>query len=233
MNILKYSRARWSPPNGCKLWLPFRDMPTGTTKSRDSYQRTLTLAGTGGGVSAHSDGKGWTFDGVDDSVLANDNATGAGDCTVMAWTFATTLHGPGATLYTRVFDNTGGANGLFFGLVENNGSGNLNTVAAGNYTASVTTVVFALNSIITINKWFHLALTRLASGPTLTIYVNANPVGQGNTSANAAPATGACIGNTTLNTRAFTGTHDDVSVYNRVLYPNEIRNHYNMTKGLH
>jgi len=165
-------------------------------------------------------GQALRFDGVNDSVNAGTGASLniTGQMTIAAWIYPTNFSSGGArgrivdkgsTLF--ICDNSNVANGLSFS------------------TDGANVAVSAAN-IVVQNKWQHVLVTYGGAGTAPAFYVDgvfkgisvttpSAPVGNSNPY---------YIGNSAANTRQFTGSIDDLRVYNRILSIDEIRRLYLM-----
>ena len=184
-------------------------------------------------------GQAMAFDGTNDYVSVADNATikfGSGDFTVGFWTKTTQISPNNATFPVLVSkedeiatrqgwsfftDNAGGqamdavANRLGFEVKGSGGSG-------------------IAKSGITINdaKWHNIVGTR--SGTVTTIYVDGVSKGASTASGSTDKAIALTIGNRpTAGNRAFSGTIDDVRIYNRALSSDEVKRLYNLGATSH
>ena len=181
------------------------------------------------GVSIYNSGQGFYFDGVDDLIACESDLIGTGNISLACWLNPHAMP-----------TSTGIANGLIIAgnvkfilaLVKIDASNFAFMLTSDGGTTSITSASIATTQL---DKWLYLAITRPSGGNSAQIYVNAVASGaSGNTGTPAAGTSNLIIGNRVSDVaRGYSGTIDDLPLYNRLISLGEIKNHYNMTKGYH
>lgn len=196
------------------------DAVSGSTVEDSSGNGATGTAAGGGAQVSGKIGSGWSFDGVDDTIpcthKSNQLLTSGG--TIIAWIKPNSVgEGSGGRIVDKSTTNTAGAG---YSYKTNFGSIVTLTVAGGTEVSSGT---------IRLGVWSHCAATFDSSG-LVTHYINGKVSG---TPAASGAASGISttnaltIGNrSTATTRTFNGVIDEVWIYNRVLNPTEIYQHY-------
>jgi Concanavalin A-like lectin/glucanases superfamily len=173
-------------------------------------------------------GLGFQFDGVDDQITVphNANQNGITNLTIEAWINPTTLPHGGTILQKRTSGNVGG---YVLEPTQSSGSGAPNGLQ---FVIMIGGVYQTLNpaNVLWSNVWQHVAATY--DGAFMRIYVNgvevANRAQTGAIDAVTAPV---LIGRNAVNGNAFQGGIDEISLYNRALTANEIRDIYYAQSG--
>jgi len=158
---------------------------------------------------------GLNFDGTDDYVDLGTDMIGTGADSVSAWIYLDS-YGEG-NLGTIV------ANGeLYFYLSTANAQ--IRFMSDGSVS-----IGSDLNSIL-LNRWYHVVVTRDATGANTNFYINGVLSGTPNQNSGT-PTAGAfnvLIGDGVAPTEHFDGKIDEVAIYDKALTAQEIENHYKM-----
>jgi hypothetical protein len=227
--------------NGLVLWLPMDEGSGTIAYDYSGYGNNGTLYNGSticGGIDACPlwvdgvVGKAISFDGVDDYVRAN--TINVPYLTISAWVKWFTFF-PDGTGHAIVSNSNYAADGYM--LYQATGSP-YNRIQAFVYTSSI--VMLASNSLLDINKWYHVVLTY--DGSYIKLYINGVLDKQVAQSGTIKTTTNPfLIGSTYTTTGAkFNGIIDEVMIFNRALSDDEIKqlyyngltNKFNITIGL-
>lgn len=175
-------------------------------------------------------GQGFQFDGADDqiSIPHNANQNGGTNLTLEAWINPTSLPHGGTIVQKRSSSNVGG---WVFEPTQAIGGGNTTNglsfviMIGGNYQ-----FLFAPANVLTTNAWQHVAATY--DGAFMRVYVDgievANRAQTGSIDASTEPIV---IGRNVVGTQAYSGTIDEIGIYNRALSASEIRDQFYAGSG--
>jgi len=164
-------------------------------------------------------GQALSFDGVDDYVgIANGIVAATADYTISAWVKISDFAVDSGAHRRIVMLKDGAGNGISFGtystgnnfMFRKTGGTSVSKVSANGYNTGV---------------WYHVAVTKTAD-TTITIYVNG--IADTTTLADAGFTAGSYIGAYITSAGSFSGSLDEVRVYNRALSPEEIKRLYKM-----
>lgn len=169
-------------------------------------------------------GKCLQFDNVDDGVnIANENFTSLTNYTMAAWVNMNGNHKD----YTGTILSSGDWNTAHWALGISQTGTQLQTRKADGVGG-----VIAGNFTFSLNKWYHVAITR--SGTSLIYYVNGNNIGSFTIGAGQIVSG---VSNTTIGRETYAGGHfdfngriDNVRIYNRSLTAAEIKGMYDAGK---
>jgi uncharacterized repeat protein (TIGR03806 family) len=200
-------------------WLAFEDGSgiTATDASGNGNAGTLLNMTSASWTEGHC-GDGLSFDGVDDNLNLNNIATG--DFTVALWihTSEDFAAGSDALAATRILDAelAGTANDW---LLAGGNDGGVNRALF--FTGNPDTTIAATSEIST-GQWVHLAATREAASGTMRLYIDGTEEASttGANTVNLDASSVLQVGGT--GTDRFTGSIDELRLYNRVLTPGEI-----------
>jgi len=166
------------------------------------------------------------FDGVDDFLtMTAKPPTGTGSVTVEAWINASDLSGNEITWGAGIARSTN-ADAIGDWMLSVDDGGSVHFTLWENAGADTDGVAFTADGVITTNTWYHVV--GKFNGTGKSIYVN----GQEFSTSPETTATGWLVGNEigrifdTPATYYFTGSIDEVAVYNRSLSASEIQDHY-------
>lgn len=173
-------------------------------------------------------GQGFQFDGADDQITIphNANQNGGTNLTIEGWIYSTNLAHGGTILQKRTVGNIGG---YVFEPTQISGAGAPNGLQ---FVVMIGGVYQTLNpaNILTGNVWQHVAATY--DGAFMKIYVNGVEVGRkAQTGAIDAVTAPVVIGRNVFNGSGFSGGIDEISLFNRALTANEIRDIYYTQSG--
>ena len=169
-------------------------------------------------------GQAMTFNGVDEYVNAPLATTATNDWTMSAWINPSTLPQTAAMAVSNGSDNGIAGNGYAFGI------GNGSDGTGSKLTALFGGVAF-IDSGYTFpaaNAWYHVVMTRV--GGTTRFYVNGVQTPNTSSATPATPATHFRIG-AQDGVRYFSGSIDDVRVYDKALSLAEVTDLYGKTSG--
>lgn len=160
-----------------------------------------------------------SFDGSDDYIQLPAQLIAIGNTfTFTAWIYFT---GSLTTRYT-VFGQENAASAFMFEVGQGPGSagtGRVGSLYSGQVDAD------SVSGVLLVNTWTHIAYTKNGTGATSTIYINGRSVGLatniGLTYSNSSGTK--AIGRRSAASQVFSGSIDDVRLYNRVLTETEIK----------
>ncbi len=209
-------------PNGLTAWY------AGDGNTNDLQGANNALLQNGATYGNGKVGQGFQFDGADDQITVPDNANqnGGSNLTIEAWINPTTLPHGGTIFQKRTSGNVGG---YLLETTQPSGNGASNGLQ---FVIMIGGVYQTLNpaGILTTNVWQHVAATY--DGAFMRIYVNGVEVGnKPQTGAIDAVNTPVVIGRNAVNNTAYQGGIDEISLFNRALTANEIRDIYYAGNG--
>lgn len=164
-------------------------------------------------------GKGLKFDGVNDYINSSNNSFkfGTGDFAVSMWVYPTSFAAEAGLYDAQVLGGPGGRTNAFV-LVQNASTGKLRIFSNASYSS-------ATNNTVTLNTWNHIIIKR--SGTTVTFYINGVADSVTITLATDISAGGAVVGRyADASSGYYSGSLDDVRIYNRALSSAEITQLY-------
>jgi len=185
-------------------------------------------------------GQGFNFDGVDDYVIATDNASLSitGNLTISAW-----IKPVDATVMQSVvskYDSAGNQRSYFMNISDTSISCNARELllAVSSTLTPFTGAAKCSNAVLSSNKWSNVVAVYNASAQTVDLYIDGvnqtRATVSGTIPSSIADSSrnlsiGSSYSNsTTPNAKPFKGGIDDVRVYNRALSAGEIKMLYNM-----
>ena len=161
------------------------------------------------------------FTGGTQNISLTSGISGTNARTVTAWIYTTTT----ATEQTIYGSGTNSSSGFVFQI-------NINSAAAGRLYFWGNNADVYVNSVITANRWYHIAVTLPSNGKTNNIKLYVNGINRIPTIANSDVAINTYngnygIGHDCLNrSQSFQGGISDLRIYNRELSSGEIQRIY-------
>ena len=185
-------------------------------------------------------GQGFDFDGTNDYVKADDNASLSitGSLTISAW-----IKPVNATVMQSVvskYDSAGNQRSYFMNISDTSIGCNAQELllAVSSTLTPFTGASKCSNAVLSSNKWTHAVAVYNASAQTVDLYIDGvnqtRAIGAGTIPSSIADSSrdlsiGSSYSNsTTPNAKPFNGGIDDVRIYNRALSAGEIKILYNM-----
>lgn len=214
-------------------WWTFDGNKLTTTTATDSSPSAGNGTLTNGPVPTLGKiGQALNFDGTDDYVDGGISSIfnfGSSDFTITLWVYPTNVTAGQYKALIGTHQGSNYANGRGWSIVMNVDNGGDLYFVAGNDTSTPWEIAYGINAGLPINQWTHIIITR--SGNSFQWYKNGLAVASGMTDTDS-------IGNATYNLqigntgneRYFTGSIDDVRIYNKALSAGEVGQLYNMGK---